>query len=115
VEIWLHTEYRGAFGRLRQPGETITVRDGVGEGLIAKGAGCPVVDGAHQCQIAAEESIAPDDYLDEQMDAPANEVMLPVKWSRQQRLKLQAAARRSPAVRALIRGKRFEDIPRSAW
>jgi hypothetical protein len=116
VEVWLHAQYR-QFRRVHQIGETISVRDGIGAGLIAKQLACPIVDGEHRCGMIPLEpvSAAFQDYLDEQMDAPVNEAMLPVKWSRQKRLKLQAAARRSPAIRAQLRGKRFENIPRNVW
>ena len=114
MEVWLHSEYR-QFRHLRQPGDVITVQEGVGAGLIARKAACLVMNGEHQCQVVLTPDMPTDLYLDEQMDAPANEMMVPAKWSRQKRLKLQAAARRSPSMRALIKGKRFEDIPRSVW
>ena len=121
MEVWLHSEYR-QFRHLRQPGDVITVRDGVGAGLVAKGAACPVINGEHQCQKTSDPSTSAigglagtDNYLDEQMDTPAHGMMLPVKWSRQKRRKLQEVAHRSRAMRALIKGKRFENIPRSVW
>ena len=118
MEVWLHSEYR-QFRHLRQPGDVITVRDGVGAGLVAKGAACPVINGEHQFQKTSDSHIVhqgqTDNYLDEQMDTPADAMMLPVKWSRQKRRKLQEVAHRSRVMRALIKGKRFEDIPRGVW
>ena len=115
MHVWLHAEYR-QFGHVRKSGETIAVPDAVGAGMVAKGQACPVVDGVHQCQLLTTISGGQGDYLNGQMDAPANVVMVPTKWSRQKRLKLQAAAHRSRAVRAAIKGKRWDQIsPKGLW
>ena len=113
MNVHLHAEYR-QFARVRQSGEIITVRDGIGTGLIARGEACPVIDGVYQCQLADPPEVS-GEYLDEQMNAPANEMMLPVKWSRQKRLKLQATAHRSRKIREAIKGKRWEQVPRGIW
>ena len=108
MQVWLHQEYQ-QFARLRQPGEIVNVRDKVGAGLVARGAACPVVDGIHQCQVVG---VTPSPtYLDEQMDAPLNEAMLPTKWSGKRREQMRAAMRRSPEVRRELRGKDLRDIP----
>lgn len=109
MQIYLHQEYR-QFRRMRTVGEIITVRDGIGAGLISRGAACPVMDGQHQCQVVGAASITESGYEDEMMESPADRVLLPVKWSHSKRQKIRAAGHRSKVVRSVIRGRRFEDI-----
>ena len=109
MQVYLHQEYR-QFRRVRTVGEIITVRDGVGAGLVARTAACPVVDGQHQCQIVAAP-VPLGEYQDEMMEAPANEVMIPSnKWSHQKKDKMRRLRGRSVAARRVLNGRRFEDI-----
>lgn len=108
MQVWLHVEYQ-QFRQVRQPGQLIVVSDGIGKGLIARGQACPDVNGLHECRLA-DARVVVGEYLDEQMDTPANEMMRPIKYSWQKRAKINAAAKRSSRVRQLIRGKRFEEI-----
>ena len=109
MQVYLHQEYR-QFARLRTVGEIITVRDGVGAGLVAKGLACPVVDGEHQCQVTPIP-VPEEEYLDEMLESPRDEMLLPSnKWSGQKRRNIRRAAGRSVAVRRVINGRRFEDI-----
>ena len=107
MQVYLHQEYR-QFRRLRTVGEIITARDGVGAGLVTRGAACPVVDGLHQCQVVGAPQPV---YLDEQLDSPEAEVMLPAKWSLDKRTKMRNAMHRSKRVRAQLLGKDFRDLP----
>ena len=109
MQVYLHQEYR-QFTKLRAAGETITVRDGVGAGLVERGAACPVVNGEHQCQVLPF-SEPEGEYLDEMLESPQDEMLLPSnKWSGQKRRNIRRAVGRSVAVRRVVNGRRFEDI-----
>ena len=108
MQVWLHVEYR-QFRQIRQPGQLIVVSEGIGNGLIARSQACPDVNGVHECRLEVPVAVG-NEYLDEQMDTPANEMMRPFKYSTQKREKIRAAARRSFRVRQITRGKRFEEI-----
>ena len=121
MQVYFHSEYR-QFTRLRQPGETVNVRDNVGNMLIARNQACPVVDGGHQCRQAPPSASqfrptsptvgvadAPG-YLDEMQDNDVDEMMLPVRWSHSNRTKMRNASKRSLRVRRVLIGQNFQDI-----
>lgn len=108
MEVYLHREYR-QFTRVRTAGEIITVRDAVGAGLVSRAAACPVVDGEHQCQMPA--AATPGEYLDEMLDSPDVEVMLPSnRWSHQKLAKMKRAYGRSVVVRRQVNGRRLDQV-----
>ena len=107
MQVYLHADYR-QFRTLRRAGEVITVRDGIGKGLVSRAAACPVVAGEHQCQLSGPLG----NYAHAMMVAPADRVLLasPIKWSPSNLRHIRAASRRSEWVRAAIHGRALTQV-----